>query len=120
MTPSQPLRALTAAASPAPPSGDETSRLLRLWADLAYRASSAYAHHSSEEPALRRLQLQVEDALTQRVTNPQALITDLQVWESGLIHVAQETPPETCLICRRARLGLPLELPFPAATGGTR
>lgn len=46
-------------------------------------------------------------------------MAELWVWESTLVHVA-ETPPETCLICRKARLGLPADLPLPATIGGAR
>jgi hypothetical protein len=112
----QPRPALAQAASPAPPRDRETSRLLRLWVDLTQRAASAAAHRSGDEESLRNLQLQVEDAITDRLPDSEALMAELWVWESTLIHVA-ETPPETCLNCRRARLDLP-DLPLPAAPGG--
>ncbi|WP_341925240.1 hypothetical protein [Nocardioides psychrotolerans] len=108
---------LARAANPNPPHDPEASRLLRLWVDLTQRAASAAAHRSGDEESLRNLQLQVEDTLTDRVPDSDALLTELWVWESTLIHVA-ETPPETCLICRKARLGLPTDLPLPAAIGG--
>ena len=115
----QPLLAPVQAASPTPPHDEQASRLLALWVDLTRRAASAAAHDSSDETALRQMQLQVEDALAQRVPDHPELIDRLIVWEASLVHVAQ-TPPETCLICRRARLGLPADLPIPAFRGGAR
>ena len=52
------------------------------------------------------------------------LFADADTWfEPGvmesLLHAA-ETPPEDCLICRKARLGLPADLPLPAGLGGGR
>ena len=118
MTPTpQPQSALAQAANPAPPRDREASRLLRLWVELTQRVASAAAHRSGDEESLRDLQLQVEDAITDRVPDHEALMAELWVWESTLIHVA-ETPPETCLICRKARLGLPADLPLPAGIGG--
>lgn len=119
MTTSQPLSVPAQAAHPAPPRDPEASRLLRLWVELTQRAASAAAHRSGDEEPLRDLQLQVEDAITDRLPDHEALMAELWVWESTLIHVA-ETPPETCLICRKARLGLPADLPLPAAAGGVR
>lgn len=113
----QPLPALAQAASPAPPRDPEATRLLRLWVELTQRAASAAAHRSGDEESLRNMQLQVEDAIADRMPDYEALMAELCVWESTLIHVA-ETPPETCLICRKARLGLPADLPLPAAIGG--
>jgi hypothetical protein len=115
----QPRPALAQAASPAPPSDREAPRLLRLWVELTQRAASAAAHRSGDEQSLRNLQLQVEDAITDRVPDHEVLMAELWVWESTLVHVA-ETPPETCLICRKARLGLPADLPLPATIGGAR
>ena len=112
----QPLPAFAQAANPTPPRDPEASRLLRLWVDLTQRAASAAAHRSGDEESLRNLQLQVEDAITDRLPDSDSLLAELWVWESTLIHVA-ETPPETCLHCRRARLGLP-DLPLPGALGG--
>jgi hypothetical protein len=113
----QPQTALAQAANSVPPRDPEASRLLRLWVELTQRAASAAAHRSGDEESLRNLQLQVEDAITDRLPDGDALMAELWVWESTLIHVA-ETPPETCLFCRKARLGLPADLPLPAALGG--
>jgi hypothetical protein len=115
VTQAQPLPVPAQAANPTPPHDPETSRLLRLWVDLTKRAASAAAHRSGDEESLRNMQLQVEDALTDRSPDHDALLAELWVWESTLIHVAQ-TPSETCLYCRRARLSLP-ELPLPAVLG---
>lgn len=120
MTPmNQPQPALALAANPAPPRDRETQRLLDLWVQLTYRTASAAAHHSPDEASLRDLQLQVEDALTERLDDPHVLLDELWVWESTLIHTA-DTPPEDCLICRKARLGLPADMPLPAGIGGVR
>ena len=120
MTPTtQPRPALAQAANPAPPRDPEAARLLRLWVELTQRAASAAAHRSGDEESLRNLQLQVEDAITDRMPDHEALMAELWAWESTLIHLA-ETPPETCLICRKARLGLPTDLPLPATIGGAR
>ncbi|RYP89049.1 hypothetical protein EKO23_01075 [Nocardioides guangzhouensis] len=107
------------AANPTPPYDREAARLLRLWVELTQRLASAAAHRSTDEEALRNLQLQVEDTITDRLPNSDALLAELWVWEAGLLHQS-ETPPETCLICRKARLGLPADLPLPAAVGGAR
>lgn len=115
----QPQPAFALAANPAPPSDRETTRLLKLWTELTQRAASAAAHRSSDEQPLRSLQLQVEDALTDRLTDPDVAMAELWAWEATLLHIA-ETPPETCLICRKARLGLPADLPLPADLGGAR
>ena len=115
----QPLPVPARAANPTPPRDPEASRLLRLWVDLTRRAASAAAHRSGDEESLRRLQLQVEDAITDRLPDHDVLMAELWVWESTLIHEAQ-TPPEACLICRKARLELPADLPLPAALGDAR
>lgn len=118
MTPmDQPQPAL--AATPAPPRDRETQRLLDLWVQLTYRTASAAAHHSPDEAPLRDLQLQVEDALSDRLDDPFLVLDELWGWEAALLHTA-ETPPEDCLICRKARLGLPADLPLPAGLGGGR
>lgn len=115
----QPRPVYAQAANPNPPDDEEASRLLRLWVELTWRVASAAAHNSSDEESLRNLQLQVEDAITDRVPDSEALLAELWVWESTLLHSA-ETPPETCLICRKASLGLPADLPLPATIGGSR
>ena len=116
MTPNQPLPTYPSAATGRPPRIPEATRLLGLWAELARLAASAAAHGHGDEPALRRLQVQVEEAITDRFPDQEARMDELLVWESGLFHVA-ETPPETCLICRKARLELPLDLPLPILGG---
>ena len=120
MTPmNQPQPALALAANPAPPRDRETQRLLDLWVQLTYRTASAAAHHSADEASLRDLQLQVEDALSDRLADPYPVLDELWCWEAALLHTA-EIPPEDCLICRKARLGLPADLPLPAGLGGAR
>lgn len=119
MTTNQPLPTLASAANPTPPTDREASRLLRLWVDLTRRAAEAAAHGTGDEDSLRRLQLQVEEQLRDCWPDDDDALDGLVVWEAGLIHVAQ-TPPETCLICRKARLGLPADLPLPASIGGAR
>ena len=118
MTTNQPLPTYFSAATSRPSTTPEAVRLLRLWAELARLAASAAAHGHRDETALRRLQVQVEEAITDQFPDQQELMDELLVWESGLLHVA-ETPPETCLICRKARLGLPFDLPLPIL-GGAR
>jgi hypothetical protein len=115
----QPQPALALTANPAPPRDREAQRLLDLWVQLTYRTASAAAHHSPDEASLRDLQLQVEDALSDRLDNPYLVLDELWCWEATLLHTA-ETPPEACLICRKARLGLPVDLPLPAGLGGGR
>jgi hypothetical protein len=117
VTQNQPLPVPALAANPTPPRDRETVRLLRLWVELTQRVASAAAHRSDDEASLRTLQVQVEDAITDRLPNSDALMAELWAWEAGLLHQA-ETPPETCLICRKARLGLPADLPLPVAIGG--
>jgi hypothetical protein len=120
MTPNtQPLPA-SPAASPAPPRDREFNRLLRIWADLAARAVAAAAHGNEDEPSLRRLQEQVEDALLDRGMLDQEQLDSLLAWESTLLHIEPQAFPEDCLICRKGRLGLPPELPLPAKRGGRR
>lgn len=118
VTPTQPLRAPSLAASPTPPSRREESRLLRLWIQLTYRAASAAAHSSQEETLLRTSQLQVEEALLERFPRCRPLMDELIVWESGLLHDGDGVPVSACLLCRRASLDLPAGLPLPAATAG--
>lgn len=120
MTPtSQPQPVPAQAANPNPPYDEEAARLLRLWVELTWRAASAAAHGSRDEKSLRTLQLQVEDAITDRLSDHESLMAELWVWEAGLLHVEQ-APPETCLLCRKARLGLPSDVPLPAELGGAR
>ena len=115
----QPQSAAAQAASSTPSRCPEQVRLVELWTDLTRRTAMAAAHGSDDEESLRTLQLQVEDEITDRFPDGDALLVELWTWEASLIHVAQ-TRPETCLICRRARLGLPADLPLPGAAGGAR
>ena len=118
MTPrTQPQPVPIRAANPATPRDREATRLLRLWVELTQRTATADAHQSGDEESLRNLQLQVEDAITDRLPDSEALLAELWAWEAGLLHQS-ETPPETCLICRKASLGLPADLPLPATIGG--
>lgn len=119
MTPQQPQSAPVWTANTVPPRDHEASRLLSLWVELTQRAASAAAHASRDEESLRSLQLQVEDALAERLPDPEPVMAELWAWESTLLHVA-ETPPETCLLCRKGRVGLPEDLPLPAVVGGAR
>ena len=116
---SQPLPA-PQAASPTPPTDGEAARLLALWASLACRAAAAAAHGSEDEMSLLHSQLQVEEALTDRgLLNPEKL-AELTAWEATLIHEDPHSTPRSCLICRKALLQLPLDLPLPAPVGGRR
>ena len=119
MTPQQPQPALAQVASTVPPRDQEASRLLSLWVELTQRVASAAAHESSDEESLRNLQLQVEDALADRLPDPEPVMAELWVWESTLLHGA-EAPSKICLLCRKGRLGLPANLPLPAVVGGVR
>ncbi|WP_395695269.1 hypothetical protein [Nocardioides sp.] len=119
MTPQQPRSALAQTASTVPPRDREAARLLALWVDLTVRLASAAAHHSSDEPSLRNLQIQIEEALVDHLADSDAVMAELWAWEATLLHVV-EMPPETCLICRKARLGLPADVPLPAGIGGVR
>lgn len=119
MIPNQPQPELAQAANPTPPYDEEAARLLRLWVELTWRVASAAAHATDDEESLRNQQLFVEDSITDRLSDSEALMAELWVWEAGLLHQVQ-APPETCLICRKARLGLPADLPLPAALGGAR
>jgi len=113
----QPLP-LSAASNTPPPNGD-LDRLMTLWRDLALRAAQAAAHDGDQEVTLTGLQLQVEQAITDRHPEMWGVIDQLLVWESTLAHHASG-PSETCLDCRRPRRGLSLTPSLPAAKGGTR
>jgi hypothetical protein len=90
-----------------------------IWVDLAERIVSANAHRTRDEEPLRRLQLQLEDAISERHPECDELMIELVAWELTLTHdPAPQTPPETCLTCRKLRAQIPLQLPLPA--GGTR
>jgi hypothetical protein len=117
---SQPLPVPAQAASPTRHLSREAIRLLGIWVDLAERVASANAHHTRDEEPLRELQLQVEDAISDRHPECDELMIELVAWESTLIHVAaRQTAPETCLTCRKVRAQIPLQLPIPTR-GGTR
>ena len=95
MTPTnQPQPALALAATPAPPRDRETQRLLDLWVQLTYRTASAAAHHSPDEASLRDLQLQVEDALSDRLDDPYLVLDELWCWEAALLHTAETRSEE--------------------------
>ena len=81
MTTSQPQPVPAQAANTTPPRDPEASRLLRLWVELTHRAASAAAHRSGDETSLRDMQLQVEDAITDRFPDSEALMAELWVWE---------------------------------------
>ena len=121
MTPtSQPLPVLAQAASPTRPPTREATRLLGIWVDLAELIVSANAHRTHDEEPLRELQLQVEDAISDRHPDCDELMIELLAWESTLVHFpAVGTPPETCLTCRKLRARIPLQLPLPTR-GGAR
>ena len=120
MTPiTQPRPVFTRAASPAPIYDEEAARLLSLWVELTWRTVSAAAHYCSDEESLRDQQIKVEEAIGARLRDSESLLAELWVWEASLLHQA-ETPPEICLMCRKARLGLPPDLPLPASVGGAR
>lgn len=108
---SQPLP-IGAAASPIPPRHDQSQRLLRLWANLAWRAAAAVAHGTGDETSLLCRQLQVERALTERRLITTDELNELIVWESALIHHDLRTTPRSCLTCRKARVQFPLERPL--------
>lgn len=121
MTPTtQPLPVPARTASPARSFPRDALRLLKVWIDLTERIASANAHRTTDEGPLREMQLQVEDAISDRHPECDELMIELLTWESTLIHVAAwETPPENCLACRKMRVGLPLALPLPPQ-GGAR
>lgn len=120
MTPmNQPQSSLALTAISAPSRDRETRRLLEVWVQLTHRTASAAAHHSPNESSLRDLQLQVEEMLSLRLEGSQSLLDELLVWESTLIHAAA-TPPGDCLICRKARRGLPDDLRARAGLGCAR
>jgi hypothetical protein len=119
MTPSQPLTAATPKASTTRAPQTDGERLLRLWAELARHAACAAAHGTGDEVSLLRQQMHVEETLAARYDSP-ALLDQLAILDASLIHGPDQTSPEQCLICRRARLELPLALPFPAVRGGAR
>jgi len=114
----QPLPALSVASTTPPPNGDLT-RLLALWRDLAVRAAQATAHDNDQELMLTGLQLQVEQAITDRHPELSGVMDELLAWESTLAHPGSG-PVATCLDCRRARVGFPDYLPSLSPRPGVR
>jgi len=114
----QPLPALSVASTTPPPNGDLT-RLLTLWRDLAVRAAQAAAHDDDQEQMLTGLQLQVEQAITDRHPEFAKVLDELLVWETTLAHTGSG-PLGTCLDCHRARVGFPDNLPMPSPRAGVR
>jgi hypothetical protein len=90
-----------------------------MWRDLALRAAQAAAHDDDEELTLTALQLQVEQAITDRHPGHSGVMDEMLVWESTLAHFASG-PAETCLDCRRPRRGLSLTPSRPEVIGGRR
>jgi len=94
------------AADTTPPPDRETTRLLGLWVDLTRRAASAAAHRTGQESSLYHLQQQVEETLTDRLPDPEAVWPELLAWEATLIHPG-DVPVTDCLVCHLARILLP-------------
>lgn len=90
-----------------------------MWRELAVRAAQAAAHGDEQESALTALQLQVEQAITDRHPQLSGVMDEALVWEGALVHFGSG-PPATCLSCRRARVGLPDNLPLPSTRAGVR
>lgn len=101
------------------PRDRETNRLITLWSELTLRTVAAEAHHSPEEDSLRHLQGQVEEAITDHLIDCDSVLNELYAWEAGLTHES-EAPPDNCLLCRKARLELPADLPIPVLQGASR
>ena len=114
----QPLPALSAASTTPPPDSDLT-RLLTMWRTLAVRVAQAAAHDDDQELAFTSLQLQVEQAITDRHPELSGVMDELLAWESTLAHPGSG-PVATCLDCRRARVGFPDILAFPSPRAGLR
>lgn len=113
----QPRPAPEQAANPAQTYDRETTRLLWLWVDLTRRAASAAAHRTGHESQLSDLQQQVEEALTDRLADPEGLWPELWAWESTLIHPG-DVPMADCLTCHLARIQLPEILELLPTAGG--
>jgi hypothetical protein len=119
----QPRPASEQAANPAQtptpvPRDRETTRLLWLWVDLTRQVASATAHRTGNEGQLSDLQQQVEETLTDRLPDPEAIWPELWAWESTLIHPG-DVPVGDCLNCHLARILLPEILELVPATGGS-
>lgn len=118
-TNTQPLPA-PVPASLTPPHTPEAIRLLREWVDLATRAAAACAHGTEDEDALRDMQVDVEAELLDRCIIDRSQLDAMTWWESTLVHVVPQVAANACMICRKARLGLPPDLPLPPRVGGRR
>jgi hypothetical protein len=113
------LRQPLATASNTPPPNGDLERLLTMWRDLAVRAAQAAAHGDEQEFTFTALQLEVEQAITDRHSELSGVMDEALVWESTLVHFGSG-PARTCLSCRRARRRLPDNLPFPSPQAGVR
>lgn len=118
MSQPQPLPVDRRTAPPLTAAG-EFSRLLNLWIDLAARAAAAVGHDSSDAASIIRLHLDIEDVLEARFPEEFSRIRDELIgWEASLLHASDPAEVSTsCLHCRRARVGLPENLPLPARGG---
>jgi hypothetical protein len=94
--------------------------LLRVWANLAWRAAAAAAHGTGDETSLLCRQLQVEQALTERRLLSTDELNELIAWESALIHHDLRITPRSCLTCRHARANFPLAGSRAVQKGGVR
>jgi hypothetical protein len=90
-----------------------------MWRTLAVRVAQAAAHDDDQELAFTSLQLQVEQAITDRHPELSGVMDELLAWESTLAHPGSG-PVATCLDCRRARVGFPDILAFPSPRAGLR
>jgi hypothetical protein len=89
-----------------------------MWRTLAVRAA-AHDDDDDQELAFTSLQLQVEQAIADRHPELSGVMDELLAWETALAH-SGSGPVETCLDCRRARVGFPDILPFPSPRAGLR
>lgn len=119
MSPTQPAPALARVADTTPPVDRRAARLLKTWVTITQRLIDSSAHGGDDEDELRELQVHVENDIRRHVPGGSALVTELWVWEAGFLHESQATS-DACLVCRRALLGLPPDLPIPESLGRTR
>ncbi len=118
MTASQPVLPQQERALPHPAADYE--RLLTLWVDLVRRGAQATAHASGDVASLEISRQHVETALERCYPTEWRETRDAAIaWESTLIHVGRGELASRCLHCRRARLGLPADVPVPS-DGGAR
>lgn len=111
-----------AGARPAPGSGPDpdTDRLLRTWLSVAVKFAAAVSHDLPEGTALLRQLSAIEEALLERHPDLFEHLSGFLVWGAALVHDGTGRV-EDCLVCRRALVDLPLDLPLPPAPrGGTR